>query len=88
MQKVLAESWTPSEADVMDLPSRLDDGTSPHIEQDVTLCIESGSRRMGNDALERLSISREEIASRSQSVSGCTPQGRLAPPASAARVMW
>ncbi|MGE3623362.1 MAG: STAS domain-containing protein [Bdellovibrionales bacterium] len=42
----LAETWTPSGPDVMDITGRLDDGTSPLIEEDALLCIQSGARRM------------------------------------------
>lgn len=46
MQTTLAELWSPSEPDVMDISGRLDDGTAPHVEEDALLCIGSGTRRM------------------------------------------
>jgi anti-anti-sigma factor len=46
MPSAVAESWIPSEPDVMDIEGRLDSGTAPIVEEDVLLCIQSGARRM------------------------------------------
>ena len=42
----LAEAWVPTEPDVMEVTGRLDDSAAARVEEDVLLCIQSGSRRM------------------------------------------
>jgi anti-sigma B factor antagonist len=46
MKSALAEAWTPTEPDIMDVAGRLDDGTAQTLEEDALLCIQSGARRL------------------------------------------
>jgi anti-sigma B factor antagonist len=46
MATALAEAWSPTEPDVMEVTGRLDDTAAARIEEDVLLCIKSGARRM------------------------------------------
>lgn len=57
MQTALATHWSPSEADVMEITGRLDDGTAHAVGEDVRLCIESGARRMVLDCRDLTYIS-------------------------------
>ena len=57
MTNALAESWAPTEPDVMEITGRLDSGSAARVEEDVLLCIQSGARRMVLDCRDLSYIS-------------------------------
>jgi stage II sporulation protein AA (anti-sigma F factor antagonist) len=46
MPMIQGGAWSVAEPEIMELSGRIDSATSPRIEEDVLLCIQSGARDM------------------------------------------